>query len=79
MTVADDLTVELEADLPRAPLARFLDVGLACALRQASIAKEHGTSDQVWLDWPKGLSTREPVAEAASADEDYVMLKERDA
>ncbi len=82
MTVADDLThltVELEADLPRAPLTRFLDLRLACALRQASIGEEHGTSGHVWLDWPEGHSIREPVAEAASADRDYVMLEERDA
>ncbi len=73
MTVADDLThltVVLEAPLPRAPLTRFLDLRLACALRQASIGEEHR---------PSGHSIREPVAEAASADRDYVMLEERDA
>ena len=81
MTVANDLThltVELEA-LPRAPLTLFLDLRLACALRQASIGEEHGMSCHVWLDWPEGHSIREPVAEAASADRDYVMLEERDA
>ncbi len=82
MTVADHLThvtAELEADLPRASLTRFLDLRLASALRQASIGEEHGTSGYVWLDWPEGHSIREPVAEAASADRDYVMLEERDA
>jgi hypothetical protein len=82
MTVADDLThltVELEADLPRAPLTRVLDLSVACALRQASMSEEHRKSGHVWLDWPEGHSIREPVAEAASADRDYVMLEERDA
>jgi len=82
MTVADHLThvtAELKADLPRASLTRFLDLRLASALRQASIGEEHGTSGYVWLDWPEGHSIREPVAEAASADRDYVMLEECDA